>query len=162
VPSLHKLYSLSIIYRMSITELFAIFGVDLSKTFHHQSAIALPQTHLAKLEVPAPDCQVTFPVKFHPDFDARHTNLISRMVAAWGEIPVALLHQFDVRRIMYGYIGMEDYTLYPILRPGSFVQIDPSSAKIKPGVWRSEYDRPIYFVELRDSYCCCWCELERD
>jgi hypothetical protein len=28
-----------------------------------------------------------------------------------------------------------------------------------PRRWRTEYERPIYFVELRDGYCCCWCEL---
>lgn len=26
--------------------------------------------------------------------------------------------------------------------------------------WRTEFDRPIYFVELRDGYACSWCELQ--
>jgi hypothetical protein len=25
--------------------------------------------------------------------------------------------------------------------------------------WRTEFDRPIYFVELRDGYACSWCEV---
>ena len=28
------------------------------------------------------------------------------------------------------------------------------------GSWRNVTDRPIYFVELRDGYACCWCELD--
>ena len=30
------------------------------------------------------------------------------------------------------------------------------------GSWRSEYERPIYFVETRDGYTCCWCSMRRD
>ena len=65
----------------------------------------------------------------------------------------------DIRHGLYGYIGLHDMTLYPLLRPGSFVQIDPRVRKIQPLRWRTEFDRPIYFVELRDGYACSWCEL---
>jgi hypothetical protein len=51
-------------------------------------------------------------------------------------------------------------TLYPLLRPGSFVQIDPRVRKVQPMRWRTEFDRPIYFLELRDGYACSWCELQ--
>ena len=50
--------------------------------------------------------------------------------------------------------------LYPLIRPGSFVQVDQNVKKIQPRRWRTEYDRPIYFVELRDGYACSWCELQ--
>jgi hypothetical protein len=26
--------------------------------------------------------------------------------------------------------------------------------------WHNEYERPIYFIELRDAYACGWCELQ--
>jgi len=41
----------------------------------------------------------------------------------------------------------------------SFVEIDDRQNKIKPGNWQNEFERPIYFVELRDGYVCSWCEL---
>jgi len=44
--------------------------------------------------------------------------------------------------------------------PNSFVEIDARQKKIRPGSWQDEYDRPIYFVELRDSYVCSWCEID--
>ncbi len=48
---------------------------------------------------------------------------------------------------------------YPLLRPGSFVQIDSHQNKVLPDGWRDEFERPIYFVELRDIYVCSWCEV---
>ncbi len=46
-----------------------------------------------------------------------------------------------------------------IMPDGSFVKIDPRQNRIKPGNWQNEFERPIYFVELRNSYVCSWCEL---
>jgi hypothetical protein len=82
------------------------------------------------------------------------------MVEIWGEVPIAVIQHLDVRHSTYGYIGLDDRTLYPLLRPGSFVQIDPHVKKILPVKWQTEYERPIYFVELRDGYVCSWCELQ--
>jgi len=86
--------------------------------------------------------------------------VLSRLVEVWGEVPIALIQHLDIRHGLYGYIGLQDMTLYPLLRPGSFVQIDPRMRKVQPMRWRTEFDRPIYFVELRDSYACAWCELQ--
>jgi len=45
----------------------------------------------------------------------------------------------------------------PLLRPGSIVQIDDSRRRVVNQGWLTEFDRPIYFLELRYSYECCWC-----
>jgi hypothetical protein len=50
--------------------------------------------------------------------------------------------------------------MYPLVRPGSFVQIDDRQKRIQKFTWRTEFDRPIYFVELRTGYACSWCELQ--
>jgi len=81
-------------------------------------------------------------------------------VEIWGEVPIGIIRHLDIRHSMYGYIGLEDRTLYPLLRPGSFVQIDASVKKVLPVRWQTEYERPIYFVELRGGYVCSWCELQ--
>jgi hypothetical protein len=88
------------------------------------------------------------------------TNLVARMFADWEGIPVRLLERMDLRKSLYGYIGREDYTMFPIIRPASFVQIDSRQAKITTPYWHSDHDRPIYFFELRDRYVCSWCELD--
>ena len=160
VPSIFKLYSLSAIYHLKFADLLQLFGVDVQKIFKHQMMRTHRQTHLTPIEVFDQERSVTFPIRFDSGFDAGRTNLISRMVEVWGEVPIALIQHLDIRHSLYGYIGLEDFTLYPLLRPGSFVQIDQSAKRIHPLKWRTEYDRPIYFVELRDSYACSWCELQ--
>jgi hypothetical protein len=40
------------------------------------------------------------------------------------------------------------------------VQIDARQTKIKPQGWQIEFDRPIYFVDLRDTYVCSWREID--
>lgn len=159
VPSIFKLYSLSAIYRMKFTDLLLLYGLDMQKLNLHQLAAPLPNTHLTTLEVYDAERTVSFPVRFDRSFEMGSTNLLSRMVELWGEIPIALIQHMDIRHSQYGFIGLEDFTLYPLLRPGSFVQIDSRVRKVQPMRWRTEFDRPIYFVELRDGYACSWCDL---
>jgi hypothetical protein len=160
MPSIYKLYSLSTIYRIKFTDLLTAFGIDLAKIGHLQMLLRLPSTHLTHLTVYDEERPVSFPIRFDPGFKAEGTNLLSRMVETWGEIPIALVQHLDVRKSLYGYIGLADYSLYPILRPGSFVQIDDRQTKIAKPPWRSEFERPIYFIELRHGYACSWCELQ--
>lgn len=160
VPSIYKLYSLSTIYRIKFTDLLAIFGIDLEKISHHQTLLPLPETHLTQLAVYDEERPVSFPVRFDPGFSVEKTNLLSRMVEIWGEIPIALIQHLNLRKSLYGYIGLTDYALFPILRPGSFVQIDDRQTKVHRPPWRTEFERPIYFVELRNGYACSWCELQ--
>ncbi|HVH72043.1 MAG TPA: helix-turn-helix transcriptional regulator [Candidatus Dormibacteraeota bacterium] len=159
-PSIYKLYSLSTIYHVKFTDLLLLFGVDLQKIGRHQLSMPLEQTHLTNIETNDPDRSVSFPVRFDRGFNLEKTNLLSRMVEIWGEIPISLIQHLDIRRNHYGYIGLHDYTLSPLLRPGSFVQIDQRLRKVQSSKWRTEFDRPIYFIELREGYACSWCELQ--
>jgi hypothetical protein len=49
-------------------------------------------------------------------------------------------------------------TLYPLIRPGAFVQIDVNQRRVISRPFHSLEQRPVYFVELRDGYVCSWCE----
>jgi hypothetical protein len=44
----------------------------------------------------------------------------------------------------------------PILRPGSTVLINTHSRQVQENHWQSEYERPLYFVELRGGFRCGW------
>lgn len=159
IPSIFKLYSLSVIYRARFADLLKAFDIDLNDTSRYQLALPLEHTHLMAFEEPEPDQAVTFPVRFDKSFNLQTTALISRMVEIWGEVPIALLQKLDMRHCQYGYIGTDDYTMYPLLRPGSFVQIENYPSRLQNSQWRTEFDRPIYFIELRDGYACSWCEM---
>jgi transcriptional regulator with XRE-family HTH domain len=159
IPSIYKLYSLSVIYRTKFNDLLMVFGIDLNSSARYQLALPLQNTHLTSLEAPDPEKAITFPVRFDKSFSLEKTSLISRMVEVWGEVPIALIQKLDVRHCQYGYVGIQDFTMYPLLRPGSFVQIETRATRSDASDWRSEFDRPIYFVELRDGYACSWCEV---
>lgn len=159
LPSIYRLYSLAVIYRRDIRELFDWYGIDLNGMAADLWVTEPPKTHLSTACDP-PSVQV--PLRLDPGFDLRKTVNFGRMVEQWGLVPLAYLAKFAKTDYTYGYIGSEDYTMYPILMPGSFVQVDESVNKVTDAMWRSEYERPIYFVETRAGYTCCWCSVRGD
>ena len=161
MPGLFKLYSISAIYDKSFSEIASYFGLRIADLNRDRASIGVPRTHLVDRDGDVENQSVSLPVEFKPDFSFEKTNLLSRVVQKWDEVPIGLLQHLDLRKSMYGYIGLEDDTLYPLIRPGSLVQIDPSQRKITSAPWRTEFERPIYFIELRDGYLCSWCELNR-
>jgi transcriptional regulator with XRE-family HTH domain len=156
-PSLYKLYSFSAIYRRDFRELLGLYGIDLQKSAGDSDVVSIPKTHAFTDQ--GSNELVEVPIRLDPGFDARTTSAVGRMIVKWGTVPLTALWQFRQREYTYGYIGTEDLTMYPLLLPGSFVQIDESLRKIAEGPWRSEYERPIYFLETRDGFVCSWCEL---
>jgi transcriptional regulator with XRE-family HTH domain len=160
VPSIYRIYSLSVIYRSDPHELMSFFGVDLEKTAGDLHLAVPPKSHVS--EALRSNLTARIPVRLDPGFDLRFTLNIGRVIEQWGLVPLGYLHQFADRRYTYGYIGSEDLTMYPILPPGTFIQVDESRNLLIEGGWRSEYERPIYFVETRDGYTCAWCALQPD
>lgn len=162
VPSIYKLFTLAGIYGLSYSEVLGLYGVNTqnAKKYHAQLPIAKTRlTQYESAELPPP---LEFPVRFDAGLNLNQTNLLSRMIESWGRLPLEFVQHLDLRNRLYGFIGVKDYTLYPLLRPGSFVEIDPDVTKPRNGVARSEFERPIYFVDLRSEYACSWCELVDD
>ncbi len=163
VPGVQKLFSLSVIYRLNFVELLYLFGIDLERIGLHQLEIRLPKTHPAKLEVYNEGGTATFPVRFQEGFKVEKTTLLSRMVKIWGDVPISAIRHLDIRNSEYGYVGLRDLTMDPLVPPGSFVQIDNQVREVlRPSSWRTELDRPIYFVKIPSGYACSWCELKRN
>ena len=50
--------------------------------------------------------------------------------------------------------------MYPMIRPGAHLTIDTSQNTVVMNASRNEYERPVYFIELRGAYACGWCELQ--
>lgn len=159
VPSQFKIFTIAAIYGLSFHEILARYGVDPDRTHVHRARLRLPATHPICTEIHNLQTHVAVPVRLDPSFKWEQTNLINRVVAIWGEIPAALLLECNPKQHMYAYIGMEDDTMIPLLRPGSVVMIDESARRVASGGWHDEYGRPIYLVELRDGYVCSWCQV---
>ncbi len=160
LPNIYRLYSLSVIYRRDLREFFVWYGIDLNETAADLALSEPPKSHIS--EALDSLMAVNVPVRLDPGFDPRRTANLGRMIERWGLVPLAYLSQFTGTKYTYGYIGSEDFTMYPVLLPGSFIQVDESANTVVEGSWRSEYERPIYFVEMRDGYTACWCSLKGD
>ncbi len=160
VPSIFRLYSLAIVYRSDLRELLAWYGIDLSLSAADLQLNLPPKSHFE--ETLQGTAKVAIPTRLDPSFDPRRSANLSRMVEQWGSVPLGYLANLSQDKYMYGYVGSEDFTMYPLLPPGTFLQVDEARSKIEQALWRSELERPIYFVETRDGYTCCWCSLKGD
>ena len=160
-PSIYKFHTFSAIYDRKLTELVSYYGLPSGYLNQYRMSIGVPKTHLLDSGSDVEAEKISLPVQFKPEFSLEKTSLLAQVVEKWDQIPVGFLQHLDLRKSVYGYIGLEDYTLFPLIRPGSLVEIDPTQRKLSAEKWRTEYDRPIYFVELRNGYVCSWCQLDR-
>jgi transcriptional regulator with XRE-family HTH domain len=161
VPNIFRLYSLAVIYRRDLRELFAWYGIDMNGAAADLAFVEPPNSHVS--ETLDSMMVVNLPVRLDPGFDPRHTVNLGPMIESWGVVPLGYLTQFsNHNKYIYGYIGSKDFTMYPVLLPGSFIQVDESATAVVQNNWRSEYERPIYFVETRGGYTACWCSREGD
>jgi transcriptional regulator with XRE-family HTH domain len=160
IPSIYRLYALSVIYRADYAELLKWYGVDLGATVSDFAICRPSKTHRLEIVTGHGDTQV--PVKLDPGFDVRQSTDIVRMIEEWGVVPLQYLEELKKKeKYSYAYVGTEDLTMYPLLLPGSFVQVDQTKTKVEERKWRSELERPIYFIETRNGHVCCWCSLRR-
>jgi transcriptional regulator with XRE-family HTH domain len=162
-PSIFRLYSFAAIYRREYRELLSFYGLELDGMLADINFAQPQKSHVS--EALSNVTQVRMPTRLDPGFSLQKTMDLGRVIEQWGMVPMSYLAQFADDEYIYGYIGSEDYTMHPILPPGSFVQVDETKSKVGDGTdgsWRSEYERPIYFVEMRDGFACCWCSIKRD
>lgn len=68
IPSIHKLFSLSVIYQANYNDLLSLFGIDLANTTKYQFMARLEKTRLANLPAAPANQGVTFPVRFDAGF----------------------------------------------------------------------------------------------
>ena len=153
VPTIYRLFTLCAIYRLDFEEVLKWYGVPLPQLASESLRVGLKETHTIETReigvgtVPLP-----------PDFaiDLDKTTFLNHLIRRWGKMPLAMLNGLDLRLYRYGFIGLEDWSMYPLLRPGSLVAIDESRRKLATAGWTDEFDRPIYFFEHRDGFSCGW------
>lgn len=157
-PSLHRLYTLSVVYGRDYDRMAILCGVPVSEALTEHKTLALPHTYLVGGAPEAYKAAMQAAAKLREKLRTERTNLVRKMIEPWDEVPL-VLQLLAGSDALYGYVGNDDDTLYPFVRPGAFVRIDPRQKKIPSAGWHSDYDRPIFFVELREHYVCTWCEI---
>ncbi|HKU72816.1 MAG TPA: helix-turn-helix transcriptional regulator [Pyrinomonadaceae bacterium] len=133
-PSICKLFSLSVIYRTNFLELVRLYNVDVNDKEKYE---------------PVADPYITQLITNNEDEVISNASETSLIASSNGR-----------DHILHAHLGLTDYTMYPMIRPGALLKIDPTQNKLVTNSWRNEYERPIYFIELRDAYACGWCELQ--
>jgi hypothetical protein len=160
IPSIYRLYSLGVIYGLDMNELLKLFGVNVGSMSADSVRLSFPRTRQALFH-PAGRASVEVPVIGEGADEFRSTNYLSRQLHRWGKLPVALLQSFDLPKQRYAFVGTDDWSMHPMIRPGSFIQIDEAKRQIKRDTWVHEYERPIYFLEHRAGFRCGWCTQDR-
>lgn len=149
VPSLYKLYSLATIYHLSSLEISGWYEAPFQQSFEDGAAFPAPLTHLYEFpKSPA------VPGREELGLDGESTGMLKELPPGVARFPG--MKETETKRYRYGYIGLSDRRMNPLLRPGSMVLVDTVLRRIEDADWSSEYDRPLYFVETHGGYRCGW------
>jgi len=156
VPNIYRLYTLCAIYRLDFNEVLRWYGVPRDLLPSEAVRVGLPQTHAIQF---GPRAASPVPQNSNAEIDLNKTTFLSHLMRRWGKMAFQFLDGQELSHHRYGFIGLEDWSMYPVLHPGSLVVIDETKRKIATAGWTDEHDRPIYFLEHRQGYVCGWCML---
>jgi len=156
VPSIYRIFSLAVIYGLDYSTALEMYGISLEHMAADISDTPLHVTRAIELSEPKND-SFQLPMNFLAAIDARRTSFISHQVQEWGRVPLQFLETLDMARHRYAIVGTDDWSMYPLIPPGSFVQIDETKRRILNSGWDNDYARPIYFLLLHEGYRFGWC-----
>ncbi len=158
VPSIFRLYSLCTIYRLDIYEVLEWYGVTLSTQAVDAANIEIGKTHLIGFQVPSQG-EVLMPLSLEPGIDLKKTVLLNELIQRWGKLPLSLLEQVNPKHRRFAFVGSEDWSMYPLIRPESLLLIDDTQRKVASSGWASLQERPVYLVEHRSGFYMGWCSI---
>src|SRR5215831_19123414 len=134
VPSIYRLYSLCAIYGLDISTVLNWYGIDLTHLPTDSARISLPHTKPVEFRI-SERAWVDFPAELDVNIDPRRTSYLSRHIERWGKLPLVLASSMDLRNQRYGFVGTDDWSMHPLIGPGSFVQIDEAKRRIVNDGW---------------------------
>ena len=89
------------------------------------------------------------------------TSATRRLLSAWSDIPLLLMLDVDWDRGPLVLVGLSDRMLWPLIPPGSLLQLDQKVRTVESGSW-SEFERPIYLIEFKGRFYCCHAQRRGD
>jgi transcriptional regulator with XRE-family HTH domain len=161
VPGSFRGASLSEIYGLTIAQIEKFYGIQPEDISKERPVFRPPKTQL--LTPPDKDSQNKEGLEAEPQTEDE--NLATRLFDVWGDVPAPMMRLLGAGKSLFGYIGAADWTMWPLLPPGTFVQIDPKQTRVQKGpiqkeAGQSQFARPIYFLDIRTGYACAWCEIK--
>lgn len=88
-------------------------------------------------------------------------SAMRRLLRVWSDVPLLLMLDVDWDRGPLVLVGLLDRMMWPLLPPGSLLQLDPKVRTIADGAW-PEFERPIYLIEYRGRFYCCHAQRRGD
>ena len=140
VPTIFRLYTLCAIYHLDLHQVMGWYGVPVDLLAAEALQVQLAETHAVEV-TPNGHASVSLPVE--ADVDPNQTTFLSRLIRRWGKVPLSFIEGLDLQHYRYGLVGLQDWSMFPVLRPGALVLIDETQRKVVPGGWTDEFDRPI-------------------
>lgn len=153
VPSIHKLYGLSVALKVSLTELLSVFGIEVVPETTTESRLQAPEPFLSQPSF-------RFQLNFDTQMETEETTLLNVQARNLASLLPARPGPFDLNRYRYALIGSRDDSMADVLPPRSLVEIDTSQKTIEAFAWRTLLERPIYLVWHPEGHTCCWCQME--
>lgn len=158
VPTIHQIYSFAICMKVTCEQLLRLFGIDVHKTGGSGVQPAEADVDAPLLDDPEDDSGLR--LNFDAQISLRETYLLGPDPELWGNVPEEVQKKLHPACYRYAFVGFRDDTMADILPPGSLVEIDQEQREVRPGQGKSLWSRPIYLVQHRYGYCCCWCQQD--
>ncbi len=153
-PSICKLFSLSVIYRVAFLDLVRLYNVDVDEKEKYERVADPYLTQLIGENGDSDGWSA-------PENSGTCAELATRLVRTSEAGNGKSVYVEDPNPgIVYARLGLAEFTMYPMIRPSALLKIDTRQTKLPADAWRNEYERPIFLVELRQAYTCGWCELQ--
>ena len=128
-------------------EIFRWYDIPLEQFVGDATSIPAPQTHLMSFSGFSETTKTSRDLPKETGFFAPESLETSELANTLRK---------STGRYRYGFIGTLDCRMAPLVRPGSVVIVDVSVRRLEEADWSTEFDRPIYFVELHHGHRCGW------
>lgn len=88
-------------------------------------------------------------------------NPTNRLLTAWSDVPMLLMLEEEWDGGPLVLVGFSDRMMWPLLPPGTLLRLNPKARKIDNDAW-PEFERPIYLIECRGQFYCCYAQRRGD
>lgn len=89
------------------------------------------------------------------------TSATNQLYSIWSEAPLLLMLEVDWKRGPLVLVGQSDQMMWPLMPPGSLLQLDQRERTVGEGRW-DEFERPVYLIEYKGRFRCCHAQRRGD
>ena len=89
------------------------------------------------------------------------TAAMHHLLTIWRETPLLLMLDIDWTRGPLVLVGRSDLMMWPLLPPGSLLQLHQNQRAIEDGRW-DEFERPVFLIEYKGKFRCCHAQRRGD